>query len=390
MQLKWLWIVLVPTLLCSAQDKLALPALDFTLKAELSAYLADHRMTPEDYLIRKLKDHDVIFLGEYHRLKENVELVQRLIPLLQQSGVYTLCTEFAERADQPLIDSLLSGATYDESLAREINFRQATFWGFQEYVDIFKAAWQVNRTWGPTERRFRILGLGDSPDWSLVKTEADRDNPEIKRKVWRGGGEHIWARVILDSVIAIGEKALVYSGLHHAFSEYLQPIYDSEAQKFLRFEEERMGNFVYREIGKRAITVFLHAPWVSAKGYGTPSTYPVDGVIDALMVELGPTAYPVGFDTKGTPFGKLTDTGSVYHHGYEHFTLEQFADGYIFQLPLSQYHGVTPIADFVNASNVDIARQQSPSPRVRDWTVEQFNDAIAEDADTPRRFSHLH
>ncbi len=388
MKIELLWIVFLPTLLCSAQDKLPLPTLDSTLKVELRAYLLDHRMTPEDYVISKFREHDVVFVGEYHRIKENVELIQHLIPLLHRAGVFCLCTEFARREDQPLIDSLLSGATYDESLAREITFRQATFWGFQEYVDIFKVAWQLNRTLGPAERRFRILGLGDSPDWSLIKTEADRDNPEIKRKVWRGGGEHIWARVIVDSVVAKGEKALVYSGRHHAFSEYKQPIYDSETQRFIRFEETRMGNFVYREIGKRAITVLLHAPCASANG--TLPTYPVDGAIDALMAELGPTAYPVGFDTKGTPFGKLTDTSSVYHYGYKHFTLEQFADGYIFQMPLSQYHGVTPIADFVNSKNVDYARQQSPSPQVRDWTIEQFNDAIVEDADISRRFSHLY
>ena len=386
----WLWVVLLPTLICNAQEKLPLPALDPMLKKELTTYLNDHRLSPEDYVISKFKDHDVIFLGENHRIKENVELVQHLIALLYKNGVHTLCTEFARREDQPLLDSLLNAPKYSESLAREITFRSLVFWGFQEYVDIFEAAWELNQSLRPAEPRFRILGLHDSPDWSLIKTEADRDNPEIKRKVWRGGGEHIWARVVLDSVVARGEKALVYCGLHHAFSEYKQPIYDNDAQKFLRFEDERMGNFVYREIGKRVITVCMHAPWISAKGYGAPATYPVDGAIDALMVELGPTAYPIGFDTKGTPFGMLTDTGSVYHHGYEPFTLEQFVDGYIFQVPLSQYKGVTPIADFVNSSNVDYARQQSPSPQVRDWTVEQFNEAIAEDANMPRRLSHLH
>jgi uncharacterized iron-regulated protein len=343
-------------------------------------------MTPEEYVISKFKDHDVVFLGEPHYVKQHVQLVQHLIPLCYQNGVYALCVEFARRVDQPLIDSLLNGTQYSESLAREITFRQFVHWGFQEYVDLYKVAWQLNHSLPTGARGFRILGLNDSPDWSFVKTESDRDNDEIKRKVWRGGGEEYWAAVILDSVVAEGEKALVFSGMHHAFTEYKQPVYDSDRHQLLRLEDRRMGNKVYDRIGKRAITICLHYAWPGSGGYEGPLVCPADGFIDAVMASLRSTCRPVGFDTRGTPFGELTGETSVYHYGYIPFTLEQFCDGYIYFVPLSNYEGVTPIKDFVNEGNLDCARQQSPSPRFRKATAEDFYQTATRESDVAAHY----
>lgn len=360
----------------SPQNKLAA---DEKLKAGLKSYIVNNYTTPESYILSKFKDHDIVFVGETHYIKHDPELIQNLIPLLYQNGVFTLGTEFARREDQPLIDSLLSSPTYDESLARLITFNQFVMWGYQEYVDIYKAAWQLNQTLPSGKRKFRIMGLNDSPDWSLIKKPEDRDNGLIMQKVWKGGGESLWAQTILDSVVAKGEKALVYSGMHHAFSEYKQPICDGA--KFIRFEDQRMGNFVFRKIGKRAITIFLHGPWYNVSGYGQPIVYPADGIIDQVMGEMEPRYQRVGFDTRGTPFGKLPGETSIYKHGYANFTLETFCDGYIYQEPFSKYEGVTPIKGFVNESNLQKARMSTPDPRFRNASVEDFYNAMAETSD---------
>ncbi len=335
-------------------------------------------LTPEDYVIQKFKEHDVIFVGEFHRIRHDLEFIQKLIPLLHQNGIYHLSLEFARREDQPLIDSLLNGTMYDEGLGRRLTFLNLVFWGFQEYVDIYKAAWKLNRGLPKDARKFRILGLNDSPDWSYVKTEEDRDKGTVMRKVWKGGGEHLWAKVILDSVVAKGGKILVYSGIHHAFSEYKQPVVVNG--KFIRFDDTRMGNYVFKEIGKRAITICLHAPWPGTEGYGGPFVQPVDGLIDRLMLEIDPKFQRVGFNTKGTPFEKATGKTSVYQHGYENFTLAAFCDGYIFQQPLAAYQGVTPIRDFINEENWEYTRVQSPSPRFRNASIDELNEVIAKDA----------
>jgi hypothetical protein len=353
----------------------------------LVAYVKTHHQEPEAYVLSKFRDHDIVFLGEFHRIKHDPEFVQKLIPLLHAAGVYHLGYEFARRIDQPLIDSLLSGPAYDESLARLIMFRQFVYWGYQEYVDLFKAAWTLNRSLVPGTRRFRILGLNNAPDWRHIKTPEDRDKGSVMSLVWHGETEEDWAKVLLDVVVARGEKALVYCGSHHAFTEYRQPIVANG--KFIRFGDVRVGNHVYQKIGKRTCTIKLHAPWNSAQGYDRPPVLAADGYIDAVLAGLEPRYQRAGFDLTGTPFGTLPGETSIYTFGYDHFTLDTIYDGYICQGPLSAYQGVSPIRDFINAGNLEEARAQSPNPTMRTRGAAELNEAIAHDAEIPRRFSAL-
>ncbi len=344
----------------------------------LKAYIERHHLPPEMYLVSKFADHDVIFLGEVHRNRHDVEFVRDLIPYLQSHGILCLGTEFARREDQHLIDSLLSAPEYDEALARHITFLFSPFWGYQEYVDIFRSAWEVNSRLDAGAESFRILGLNDSPEWWHIEKEEDRDNPEVMKKVWKGGGEEFWARTVLDSAVAAGRKILVHCGIHHAFTQYKQPVYiDGE---FVRFDDSRAGNFVFREIGKRAITVFLHAGWYPSDGYGNRMVPPADGIIDAVMELVDNSYLPVGFDTKGTPFGDLPGEMSVYKQGYDNFRLATFCDGYIYHKPFAEYEGVTPIPGFVNEGNIEEARRQSPNPGFRDASIERINRAIEKEA----------
>jgi hypothetical protein len=172
--------------------------------------------------------------------------------------------------------------------------------------------------------------------------------------------------------------------MHHAFTEYKQPIYSQH--QFIRFEDTRMGNHVFRAIGKRAITICLHHPWVNVEGYHKPRVYPADGVIDAVMEEMEPQYQRAGFDTKGTAFGKLPGEASYYKHGYTNFTLEVFCDGYIYQKPLSKYEGVTPIKNFVNETNIEQARAQSPEAKFRAASVQDFYQDTVKTADIPKWF----
>ncbi len=339
--------------------KVPLPALNPQLENALTAYLQTHFRTPEEYVIDKFRNHDVVFLGEMHRARHDPELVQRLIPLLYRHGIYNLGMEFACHRDQPLIDSLLNAPEYDPKAVNRVLFNFLVTWSYREYADIFKAAWQLNRSLPDSARRFRIVGLNSFTDWSYVNKPEDLKNPAIHAKVFpEGNGDEVMARTVLREIVAQNEKALIYCGLHHAFTRYHQPIINERTKRFSTFLKNRMGNIVYRAIGDRAFTISLHQPWISAQGWSAPEVYAADGVIDALMHRLGAKFYPVGFDTRGTPFGKLTGKTSLYHYGYENFTLADFCDGYIFIKPLSQYQSVHHIHGFINAANVELARRR--------------------------------
>jgi len=342
---------------------------DRALFDELRSYLQQNRQTPEDYVIGRFTDHDIVFLGEMHRIKHDEELVQRLIPRLHAEGIHVLATEFGRREDQPLIDRLLSAPEFDSTLANRILFQQFVHWGYREYRDIYRAAWRLNRSLAPDEKPFRILGVNCSPDWSIIKTEADRDVDSLKRLVWGGCSEKDWAEVVLEAVRS-GDRVLAHCGIHHGFTDYYQPIVNNG--EFIRHDTTRFGNYVKQELGDRAMTIYLHALWTDRTGYGGEYIRPVGGIVDALMDSLGEEYYPVGFDIDGTPFERFVDSSAVYSQGYENFTPAVFCDGYIFQTPFREAEVVTLIDGFFNEDNLAEARRGSPNPRYRDASIEDF------------------
>jgi len=336
---------------------------------DLAEYVKETGKSPVEFVLESFKDHDVVILGERHYIKDNPLLVQELIPVLHKHGINVLATEHARAEDQYLIDSLLAGADYDEALAKKITFLGYVHWPFKEYIDIYRTAWDVNHERGADEPAFRILGMNCSPDWSIMKKPADREVDSLKRAVWRGCREKDWAKVVLDAVES-GEKVLAFCGIHHGFTKYGQPIVIDG--KFYRFDRSRFGNCVYEALGDRVMTVFMHAPFDGPAGYDDDIVLPADGYIDQAMAILGPGSYPVGFDVAGSPLSDMPLTNSVYAHGYEPFTLDEFCDGYIYTRPIDQFEAVSIVDGFVTEENLDYAHKQTPNPGYRDFTVEEY------------------
>ena len=338
-------------------EKLPFPDLDPRLEQELTAYLKAHFQSPEAYIINKFRDHDIVFLGEAHRIRHDVLLVQRMIPILYRNGIHNLGMEFACRRDQPLIDSLLNAPQYDPAVANRILFNGSIYWNYREYADIFKVAWELNHSLPDSAIKFRVVGLNAFTDWSYVHSTADLRNPEIMAKVSpEGSGDRVMGETVLNVFVNHHQKALIYSGLHHAFTRYRQP--RLRDHKVVGYWDDRMGNIVYQAIGDRACTICLHHWWWSARNPSQEFVYPADGIIDTLFHKLGPDYYPVGFDTRATPFGKLTGKSSIYHYGHPNFTLSDLCDGYIFTKPFSEYRGVHHIHGFINEGNMELARQR--------------------------------
>jgi hypothetical protein len=350
---------------------------------KLVSYLNSHWKSPEEYVMSKFAQYDLVLIGEPHWVRQHVVLVSGLIPRLHKRGVNILAIEFARRIDQPLIDSLLNAAVYDEKLARRITMQSQVQWGYQEYVDLYKAAWQINRNLPRGSPRFRILALEGSPDWSVIKKREDMDNVQVRRSVFHGETEKDWATLLIDRVLAKKQKALVYSGMHHAFTKYAQPIVSDGA--LVRKEDSRFGQYLHAYAPTRIFMIALHGPWPGSAGYNAPPVLPADGVLDQALESTGRKWNRVGFDLDGTPFGELVSETAVYKHGYEPFTLEEFADGYVYVGPISKYEAVTPIPDFINEGNIEYARANSANPSDRTASIADFNKGIASSLEVRKR-----
>lgn len=180
--------------------------------SNLSKYLTDNWLSPTDYVLSKFNNHDYVFIGEYHRIKHDVDLINSLIPKLYDNGIYNLAIEFGDYKDQYLVDSLLALPKFDRQLARKIVFDFSPSWGFKEYIDLYENAWNVNQR--SDEKKFRIVNLGAHFD------------PCKKGGAWADLDPDIFmGKIILDEIVSKNEKALIYSGQHHAFTKYHQPIY---------------------------------------------------------------------------------------------------------------------------------------------------------------------
>jgi hypothetical protein len=320
-----------PILLACSEARYPLPAVQPELQVQLARHVLEHGVKPPDYVIGCFERRDVVFLGEYGRIRHDVLLVQEVLPRLPAAGVARLGVELVGTRDQSELDRLVTAETWDEPLARDLVQRHDPAWGYREYLDVLRAAWSVNR--GAGETVLRVVALGGPPHDAAA------------------GMRHAGA-------FEAGQKTLVYASVETAFTRF-RPSWASG-----------LGNLVFDEIGERACTVLLHAPWPSMLGPEAPSVYAADGHIDASLIGLSEENRRAGFDVAGSAFAGLPASTSLWSLVRKDVTLGDLADGYVFQTALHSYQGVTPIAGW--------------------FDDDAENAVLAESGDIVRKFARYH
>jgi len=304
----------------------------------------------DQFLISQFKQKDLVFLGELHRIKEQVEFVNDMIPVLHKNGIRILFSEFANYRDTKKIDSLITAKTFNYKLAERIQYENSWDWGYKEYVDLYYAAWKTNQNLLPNEKPFRIVGLENEDNGSY--------DPE-----------QFWAHIIDSISIKKGEKAIVYCGLHHSFTHYHQPYLVNDTLK--GFVTTRAGNILYRKYPDKTITVLMHGPWYG-NSYST-NVLPCNGMIDSLIHSFPQETKETGFSTSDSFFANFSLKYSLYNKGYENAMLKDLCQGYIVVKPVCELHPVTAIPDFINKSNIDETIKKA---ELGNLSPEAFNDSI--------------
>jgi hypothetical protein len=349
----------------------------------LAGYVKSHRMSPTEYVLSKFRRYDLVLLGEEHYIKQNVAFVREMIPALYRAGIYNLAIEFGADDYQPDVDRLITADKYDADLARKIMFKHFVLWGYTDYQDIYRKAWELNHSLPAGARKFRVINLNYRPDLSALQGPRTR---EVMLKVWHKGNPDVYmGKKVLHEFADKREKALIYAGFHHTFTRYHQPTYDFEKKKLVGYETERMGNTIYDAIPDRVFGILLHSPWMSRAGPDHWSQ-PVGGAIEAAMQELQDE--PAGFDVKDSPFDKLRDPNTYYSLGYPDFTLATLTDGYIYLVPFRKFQSVAVDDRFITAANLQeaIANYWEPEVRRTIKTPEDLLQLIRKDADVVAKF----
>ncbi|HUZ18757.1 MAG TPA: hypothetical protein VMV68_10230 [Spirochaetia bacterium] len=354
------------------QGAAKLPRADQQLVQQLSGYVEQHYQTPADYVLSELGSHTIVFLGEPSKISQNVDFVKSLIPQLYAHGIRNLGIEYALSSDQEKIDRLTTGPSYDPKLANRILFDYLVIWGYQGYADLFQAAWQLNHSLPPGAPPFHIIGLGVKQDWQYLVKKSDSQDPAILRQVFANGvpDQHM-AQVIEKSILASGEKALIFTSTRSAFTAYRNSDYAQQMKKMGFSETERAGNIIYDMIGSKSFTILFHQPWPTTDV--SSDVYPVGGAIDRMINALPADERSAGFSIDGTPFAALPVTNKSFSAGNSGLTLAGLCDGYIIQGPLSSYTPVAPIPDFIDAANLATARADFPGPKPGNISADDLN-----------------
>jgi hypothetical protein len=358
------------------------PAANSAQLAPLLSYAESSWRSPQDYVMAAFARHDVVLLGEFFKIRQNVQLVQDLIPRLYAAGIRNLGIEYALSDDQAQIDAMLTAPAWDESAARAITFDWLVTWGYQEYIDLYRAAWQVNKARPAGVRPFRIVGLNVRQNWELLKTQNDLGNPRIVAGIFANGVPDAHMADVIDREFTrAGEKALVFCGTQHVFTRYHSRAYEKNAADMKLSETRRAGNIVYDRIGARVFGISIHSPWPEP-AQKTGLSYAVDGSLDALIEALPPEKRSAGWDTAGTPLGALPLGRSSYADGAQTGTLADLFDGYIVQGPIAGYTMVTPIRDFIRPGDAERAGREFPGVKPAALpTADQLNQTIVDDVD---------
>lgn len=335
------------------------PAFSQEITPGMVEYIRRQTKDPKDYLAEKFMTYDVIFLGEHHLIRQNLLFVQEVIPSLYKAGVYTLAIEFGASEVQDKLDALVTGKVYDEKAARDILFAYNVTWGYQEYLDVYRAAWRWNQSLPVGARKFRILNLSYIFRWD--RYDGQRTIESMQKVFVFGTVDKYRADRIEKEILRKGEKALALVGTPHAYTRYGSPYYKYNGDNFCDFDNDWLGNRVYRMAPGRVYSVMLHQSFTMKQGSVYAAVSPGGGRVEQLMVANGNRA--TGFDLVNTPVGKIPDR-SLHSMCYPDFTLDKLFDGYIFLKPLRELEGCTPVPEFVNESNIEHALLNFPDP---DW-----------------------
>lgn len=350
------------------------------------SWLARNGKPPAEYVVSKFSAYDVVLLSEDHRIRENLLFVQSLIPALYHGGIFTIGMEFGASEDQARLDSLVTAPVYDEERAREIMFSYNTGWAFREYMDVYRKAWEFNRTLPAGARKFRILNLSYIYNWEGF---SGQKNPENMKKVfYRGNTERYRFGIVEREILNRGGKILVLTGDIHAFTRYHYPWFDYLAPEFVRYDSTSFGNLLYAKYPGRVCSIILHQPFSNYINREPGMVSPGSGAVEAIMARLENA--PVGFDLPGTPPGRLPDS-SYFSMGYSAFTLAAMYDGYVFLSPIHRLHGCTIDSLFVTDRNFAAAVRNTPDPdwRPRPRDLAEYYRQVGEYADVRRWYGEV-
>ena len=372
-----IFFLIDPFNIISPQDNVAIGRRTDSETVNTLTELYDQIAQPIDqYLVRLADNHDAVFLGYFPRIREPIVNLTAAVPTLYDAGHRAVGVDWFLSRDQEMLDRIVTAPSFNADDVHRLLFNNVVVSGYQEYVDLVEAAWQVNNDAPEGAEPFRIIGLSVFINYELVQTEEDAEDPEVLAQLFpRGAPDNHMAQIILDDFVGQGQTIIALLPLQHTLARYEDTAYAESAGEAGIDDARRAARIVYGEIGGRVTNAMFHNPIQSTESM-TGTDYPTAGAIDALVFSKDGVEQFQGFNVVGNAFGALTlpPTPYVPEGSEEELVLEDLADGYIVTGPISQLDAVTAIPGFITEENVEEAMRRFPGPKEEDLSPQDLNE----------------
>jgi hypothetical protein len=201
-------IVLLLTALPIAPGRAQQPQ-SAALEDAIVAAWRSNALPPVDYVVSKFAGADWVFLGEYHRIRDDVRLIAELIPALHsRTEVRHLAAEFLRRDRTAAANELITAPDVPRSDAVEFLRSQDPHWPYEEYVELLRAAWESNRVHAAQRGEFRFIGLHPGIDWEAINYGTDPDAVALERRK-QDEYDAIMAAELEKHLLVPGQPALI-------------------------------------------------------------------------------------------------------------------------------------------------------------------------------------
>jgi hypothetical protein len=312
-----------------------------TINSYLS-FIQKQSVRPFDYITQKIKDYNVVALGEDHWIKDHMLFLADYLNHAANDTTFhidALAWESGNSIDQKEADTLMMSKTFREDLALQI-LRDApdTYgWPYKEAMEDIKALWHYNRAQG----KFSRLLLLDPP-YMLQFLDGDKYEYTLSR-------DQSTANKIAGYV-GQNKKVLYYAGSSHTQRQF-HCAYNAKSGMY--HVQATAGKILSVLYPNRFFSIKLWGGLMGSNGY-IPVTDEFrwercsDGLADDAFRLNGD--HPVAFDIVGSPFAsiKVSDffhfiyteqmlSKTNWSPYYEAETMGDRIDGIVFFRPVSEF-----------------------------------------------------
>ena len=311
---------------------------------ELNNYVAHIdpvQSDPFKFVADKFDDHSVVFIGELHKRKQDLEFFSQLIPYLYQTKkINIIGWEFGAAEYQKDADSVVTASEFDRKKAISIMRRSMYYWPWEEYLNVFKTIWQLNKGISIADEKIKFLQL-NTP---FVPKLWNSLNKEVLLKERTKNFDNVLPGIVEKEVIQKNKKILIYCGLHHSMTRFKTP-----KAFFIKNNDLRAGQILYAKYPDKIFQIDLLSPfperWTmyeSLRHQDAGMVYPFEAVFNQIYDTV---KRPFAINSGDPFFANIKDYNSFYEFDkWGGVKLKDFCDGCIM---LQSFDKIEPV-HFIN------------------------------------------